>query len=117
MQLRKLLGLIALVSYAPVSASAELVTLVEAVELTPANIILPGSINGMMTYRGCSEECDKEYDRARLTAATTFTVNGQNVKFSEFRLSYAQVSNSHDHFALVSVDLKAGTVTNIRLAL
>ena len=117
MHVRKLFCLITLLGWSSINAQGELTTLVEAVELTPANMILPVSTNGAMTYRGCSDECDKSYERARLTAATTFSVNGRNVKFDEFRLAYQQVNSSHDAYALVSVDLKLGTVTDIKLDL
>ena len=78
-------------------------------------MILPGSTNGMMTYRGCSDDCDKDYKRARLTEATSFVVDGDSVKFEEFRLVYGQIRNSEDAYALVSVDLELGIVTNITL--
>ena len=100
----------------PAFADFELVTLVNAVETSPVNIILPATTNGMMTYRGCSAECDKEYERARLTDNTSFTVNGKAVKFDDFRVVYTEIKYLENSYALVSVDMKTGTVMSINLA-
>lgn len=116
MQIRKLFWLTALTCCAPALAEFELVTLINAVETSPANIILPATTNGMMTYRPCSEECDEEYERARLTESTSFSVEGKAVKFEDFRQVYAEIKNLEGSYALVSVDTKLGTVTNINLA-
>ncbi len=116
MPIRKSLLLLAMACCAPAFAEFQIVTLVNAVETSPSNIILPATTNGMMTYRGCSEECDKEYERARLTDSTSFTVNGKAVKFDDFRLVYAEVKQLENSYALVSVDTRTGTVTSINLA-
>ena len=96
-------------------ADRVIVTEVEAVELSPSNIILPGSVNGMMTYRPCAGECDVEYERARLTDATSFVVNGEAVKWEDFRVDFTTIRAGDDSYALVSVDLRTGTVTSIRI--
>lgn len=116
MKIRKSLLLAALACSAPALAEFTLETLVLAVETSPSNIILPATTNGMMTYRGCSGECDKKYARARLTDATRFTVEGKAVKFEDFRQVYLEIKNLDNSYALVSVDTKLGTVTNIDLA-
>ena len=116
MKIRKSLLLVALACSAPALADFTLETLVLAVESSPAHIILPASTNGMVTYRGCSDECDKKYERARLTESTSFTVAGKAVKFEDFRQFYLEIKNLENSYALVSVDLKLGTVTNIELA-
>jgi hypothetical protein len=100
----------------PALAEFEIVTLVNAVETSPVNIILPATTNGMMTYRGCSAECDKEYERARLTDGTSFTVEGKAVKYDDFRQVYTEIKNLENSYALVSVDMKTGTVMSINLA-
>jgi hypothetical protein len=116
MRKRLTLLALALAFSTPALSDFELVTLVNAVETLPANIILPASTNGMVTYRGCSSECDKEFERARLTDATAFTVDGKTVKFDEFRQVYAEIKHSDESYALVSVDTKLGVVTQIDLA-
>ena len=96
-------------------AAAQLVTLVKATELTPSNIIFPQTTNGMMTFKSCAEECDKEYERARLTADTQYTVNGRGVKFEDFKRDLANFRSSRDSYALVSVDTKTKTVVSIQI--
>lgn len=97
-------------------AEFEIVTLVRAVELSPSNMILPATTNGMMTYKPCAGECDDEYERARLTAETTFSVEGKSVKFDDFRVKFAAIRKEEDSYALLSVDTKTKTVTNVDIA-
>lgn len=117
MKLRKTLCLLTLLVCSTAYAEFELKTLISAVEASPGNIILPATTNGMVTYRGCSDECDKEYERARLTEGTSFTVDGAAMKFSEFLRIHASQKRSEEAYALVTVDLQLGTVTEITLAL
>lgn len=96
-------------------AAAELVTLVEAVEVSPSNIILPGSVNGMVSFRPCGGDCEAEYRRARLTPDTRFMVDGRAVKFSDFQVDFANVRTRKMSYALVSVDVKTRTITSIQI--
>jgi hypothetical protein len=116
MKIKTLLITVALACCPPVLAEFEMVTLVNAVELAPANIILPASGNGMVTYRPCAEKCDEKHERARLTADTSFTVEGKTVKYEEFRKVHAEIRSSADSYALISVDVARITVTSIDLA-
>ena len=119
MKLRKWISLaiIGLVLGQPAIAAFEIVTLVNAVETSPSNIILPSSTSGMVSFRPCDEECDAvEYRRARLTDATKFAVNGKAVKFEEFRKAFAAIRGTEDSYALVSYDTKSKTVTSIDVA-
>ncbi|MCH7636320.1 MAG: hypothetical protein IIA12_01445, partial [Proteobacteria bacterium] len=100
----------------PALADFEMVTLVKAMETSPANIILPASVNGMVSFRPCAEKCDEKYERARLTADTTFTVEGKTVKYEELRKVHAEIRNAADSYALISVDVARITVTSIDLA-
>ena len=65
-------------------AIAEFETLINAVETAPANIIIPASNNGMMTFRPCADECDRDYERVRVTPETKFSVDGARVKWEDF---------------------------------
>jgi len=96
--------------------SAPAFALIDAVEVTPDNIILPATINGMVTYRPCVGECDKDHKRARLTANTRFVVDGKAVKFDEFRRKHAALRRSEDSYALVSYDTETITVTTIEIS-
>lgn len=115
MRLRQIFWLVTLLFCSTAYADFELRTLVDAVEASPGNIILPATTNGMVTYRGCSDECEKEYERARLTGSTTFVVNGEAMKFADFRLIHANLQRAEGAYSLVMVDLKLGTVTNITI--
>ena len=115
MKKRTLFTALALLITQSAFADRVIVTEVEAVELSPSNIILPGSVNGMMTYRPCAGECEVEYERARLTETTSFVVNGAAVKWEDFRVDFTTMRSADDSYALVSVDLKTNTVTSIRI--
>ena len=116
MKIRKSLIILALAFCQPALAGYELVTLINAVETSPSNIIMPATVNGMMTYRPCADECDIDYERARLTASTTFTVEGRQVKFDEFTKVFNNIKKRESSYALVSVETKSRTVTSIDIA-
>lgn len=116
MRIRMFWAVIALLVSLPVTAELELVTLVRAVETSPATIILPASLNGTMTFKPCPGDCDGEYERARLTPTTAFSVEGKGVKFEDFRKAFDNIKRARDSYALVSVDTKASTVTSIDIA-
>ena len=115
MKTRTILTAVALFVTQSAFADRVIVTEVEAVELSPSNIILPGSVNGMMTYRPCAGDCEEEYERARLTETTTFAVNGEAVRWEDFRVDFMTMRTADDSYALVSVDLRTNTVTSIRI--
>lgn len=115
-RIRKALAIAALLFFQPALADYEIVTLINAVELAPSNIVLPASVNGMVSFKPCDDECDDDYQRARLTEATSFVVNGQRVKFEDFRKAFAAIRGDKDGYALVSYDTKAKTVTSIDVA-
>jgi len=89
--------------------------LIDAVELSPDNIILPATINGSMTFKPCVGECDAEHKRARLTAGTKFLVDGKAVKLDDFRRGLAALRRSDESYGLVSYDTETNTVTRIEI--
>ena len=97
-------------------ATAQIRTLVEAIELSPANMIMPGSLNGMVTFRPCADDCEEAFDRARLTPETQFFVDGSRVKFEDFNRGFAVIRQAKDGYALISVDTKTRTITSIKIA-
>jgi len=90
--------------------------LIDAVETSPGDMILPATINGTMTFKSCTGECDKEHKRARLTADTKFAVAGRAVKFDEFRREFSTIRLSDESYALVSYDTETNTVTKIDIS-
>lgn len=90
---------------------------VDAVELSPSNIILPATASGMMSFRDCdgSGSCDSPYVRVQLSPATTFTFNGEKMKFDEFRRLFASTRMSATSGALVNYNVKTNIVTNVEV--
>jgi len=80
----------------------QIVTVINAIETSPANIILPANTSGMMTFRPCAGTCEKDYKRVQLSAGTTFSVNGKAVKFDEFRRNFAIIKRAESSYALVT---------------
>jgi len=115
MKIKTLLIVTALACCPPVLAEFETVVLVNAVEASAGNVILPASANGMVTYRPCAEKCDKEYERARLTSNTSFIVQGKTVKYADFKTAHAEFKNVAESGAFISVDVARITVTSIEL--
>ncbi len=97
-------------------ADTETLVLVNAVETSPSNVILPASTNGMMSFRPCGKGCEREYERARITEGTRFVVDGKAVNFEDFRNAFAVIRGKDDSYALVSYDTKTKTVTSIDVA-
>ena len=115
MKIWKSLAIAALLFSQSAVAEKTLVTLVDAVETSPSTIILPASVNGMMTYKPCPDECGREFERARLTADTAFKVGGKRVKFEDFRIAFDRIKRDDDAFAGLSVDLQKKTVIEINI--
>tara|TARA_R110002049_G_scaffold60567_4_gene162521 strand:+ start:646 stop:996 length:351 start_codon:yes stop_codon:yes gene_type:complete len=111
---RKSIVLTSLLLLSPL-ATAQLLTLIDAIELAPANIILPGTQNGMVTYKPCVDECDEVHERARLTEDTEFYVDDTRVKYDAFKQGISVLKNNPDSYALISVDTKLKTITSIRI--
>ena len=113
MDLRKLILISALVISAP--ASSDVVTEIDAVEVTVSNISVPTTVTGRLMFKPCAGECDETYTIVRLTADTGFVVRGQSMSFVEFRQSLLSLGRGSDAYALVSYDTKSKIVTNIRI--
>ena len=116
MTIRKFLIAMVLLSSMPAIVQTQIVTLIDAIETSPTNIILPANTSGMMTFRPCAEECDKDYKRVRLSPETTFTVNGKTVKYDEFRRNFAIIKRAESSYALVSYEVDTNTVISIQFA-
>ena len=105
-----------LVISTPAMAQTQIVTVIDAIETSPANIILPANTSGMMTFRPCAVECEKDYKRVQLSAGTTFSVNGKAVKFDEFRRKFAIIKRAATSYALVTYEVKTNRLISIQLA-
>jgi hypothetical protein len=98
-----------------VSAAADIVTIVDAVETSVANVNVPTSINGRLTFKPCAEACDAEFISVRLTPATQFVVRGQQLNFADFRREFYKLPRYRIYYALVSYDTEKRTVTSVHL--
>jgi hypothetical protein len=107
---------LAMILVVSVPAMAQLVTLINAVETSPANIILPANTSGSMTFRPCADECDKDYKRVNLSPSTKFSVNGKAVKYDEFRRNFAIIKRAETSYALVTYEVETNTLISIELA-
>ncbi len=90
-----------------------------AVETLPDSIILPATVNGMVSFKAwCDDECNDQVHnkRARLTPRTKFRMDGKAVKFEEFRRGYAGMRSGEDSYALVSYDTETNTVLEIEIS-
>ncbi len=90
---------------------------VDAVELSPSNIILPATASGMMSFRDCdgTESCDAPYIRVQLAPETTFSFNGQRMRFDDFRRTFSTTRMSGTSYALVSYNVKTNIATNVEV--
>jgi hypothetical protein len=98
------------------SGFTQIETVIRAVEIAPSNIILPADNSGMMTFRPCDDDCDEDYIRVRLSAGTKFSVNGENVKFADFRRELVTIKRAARSYALVTYETETNTVTSIQIA-
>ncbi len=98
------------------TATAQGVIVIDAVEMSPGNIILPGTANGMMTFRPCAGACEEPYERVQVTPETQFTVNGKRVKYEDFRREFAVIKAHPKGYALVRYETKTRTLRNLDIA-
>ena len=111
--------LITLVLILSQAALAQIVTRVNAVETSPASLILPADTAGMMTFRACdgASDCDGiDYTRVQLTASTRFTVNGETVKYADFRRKFAVIRRAQRGYALVTYETATNQVKKLDIA-
>jgi hypothetical protein len=113
MDYRRIVSILALALC--VSATADIVTVIDAVETSAANVNVPTSLNGRLTFKPCAEACDEEFVSVRLTPETQFVVRGQQVNFADFRRAFYKVPRNRIYYALVSYDTENRTVTSVHL--
>jgi hypothetical protein len=114
MDLRKLIAVSILAASLP--ATADIVTVMNAVETTTSNINFPVSNNARLSFKPCAGTCTKEYVSVRLSPDTSFFVGSKAVVFDEFRKAFLNIRPGTDTYALVSYDTRTSTVTSVRIA-
>ncbi|MDH4049291.1 MAG: hypothetical protein OEW68_14935 [Gammaproteobacteria bacterium] len=114
MKLRNLIAVLMLAAGVP--ATADVVTVVDAVETTTSNINFPVSNNGRLLFKPCAGTCSANFVSARLTPETRFAINGAAVEFDDFRKQFLNIRPGTDTYALVSYDTRSNTVTSVQIA-
>ena len=95
---------------------AQLTTLIDAVEVSPAVISVPTSPNGRLSFKPCTERCDEDTITVRLTPETRYIVQGQAMDFAEFRREFFNRRSGTDGYALVSYDTEKNTATSVEVS-
>ena len=96
------------------SAGAEIVTLIDAVETSAASLSVPTASNGNLSFKPCADDCDKVI-RVRLTPQTRYVLNGVAMDFIEFRREFYKLRHESKDYALVSYNTEKNTVTSVRV--
>jgi len=96
------------------AATAEIVTLIDAVETSAANLSVPTSSSGNLSFKPCADNCD-QIMRARLTPETHYVLNGAAMDFIDFRREFYKLRRGSRDYALVSYDTQRNTVTSVRV--
>ncbi len=109
-----LLGL-AITLTGAVQAQFTFKTEIDAVEVAPANIILPSTASGMVSFRPCDGDCAEPYMRVQLSPTTRFSVDGEVLRFDDFRREFGLVRRSKTSYALINYDVRTNTATNIEV--
>ncbi len=112
MNLRQVI-LLAILSIS-MAATAEIVTLVDAVETSTANLSVPTASNGNLSFKPCADDCE-EILKLRLTAETSFVLNGVSMEFIDFRREFYKLRRASKDYALVSYDTQRNTVTSVQV--
>lgn len=93
-------------------AYADIRTEIDARELQPSNMTVPSSNNSRISFRAC-DACDLE--TVRLTPATQYLLNGEVLKFSEFRSAFLTIRRRSNGYALLSIDARSKTVNKVEM--
>ena len=112
MYIRKLLVLVLL--GLSLAAAADFRTITEAYEVDLSDLRLPGSENGTLTFKQCS---DCEAQTLRVTGKTRYVVNDRGVALSEFKNQLRRVRNRKTVAATVMHHLESNTITAISVNL
>ena len=115
MDYRRIVSILALALC--MSATADIVTVIDAVETSAANVNVPTSTNGQLSFKPCAEACDEEFISVRLTPATQFVVRGQQLNFADFRREFYKLRRGDDDYALVTYDTEKRLVTSVHLGI
>ncbi len=112
MHLRKLLVLVLLAL--SLAAAADFRTITEAYEVDLSNLRLPGSENGTLTFKQCS---DCETQTLRVTSKTRYVINDRDFALVEFKEQLKTVRKRKDQNVSVLHHLESNTIKAVKVRL
>ena len=96
-------------------AAAELGPVIsQAYEVELQHFVAPATINGATSFRECAS-CEQR--RIRVNANTAYLVDGERVRFADFRKAIAQAGTRDDVFVTVLHHLESDTVASIKASI
>lgn len=108
MDIKKLLAFALIGVGLATGAQGEVVS--QAYELTLSQFTAPTTTNSGIAFRECG---DCEIQRTRVTAATSYSVNGKQVRLDDFRLAVSQFRDREATSVTVLRHLESNTVLAI----
>ena len=110
MNIRTVVFALALGVSFPAAATFEIVS--KAHEVSLADLRLPASTSGTLTFKPC-EECD--YKTVRVSVETQYETNGQRLALEDFRRQMSSMRNRQDVSVTVLHHLESDTIKAIRV--
>ncbi len=110
MQLRQLLALVLL--GLSLAAAADFRTITEAYEVDLSDLRLPGSENGTLTFRQCS---DCEAQTLRVSGKTRYVLNDRDFALAEFKEQLKRVRNRMVQIVSLLHHLESNTIEAIKV--
>jgi len=94
------------------SAAADFRTITEAYEVDLRDLRLPGSENGTLTFKQCSD-CDAQ--TLRVTGKTRYLINDRDFSLAEFKEQLKRVTKRKDPNVAVLHHLESNTIEAIKV--
>ncbi len=110
MRIRKLLVLVLL--GLSLVAAADFKTITEAYEVDLSDLRLPGSENGTLTFKQCS---DCEVQILRVTGKTRYVINDRDFALAEFKEQLKHIRNRKDQNVSVLHHLESNTIKAVKV--
>ena len=114
--MRNLFVAVALTLTISLPVTAEIKTLVAAVEASTSVMTVPTVPSGRLAFQPCSSSCDAEQIFVRLTPTTRFVVQGQPTDFNGFRKEFFNRRRAAEGYALVTYDTQNDTATSVEIS-
>ncbi len=110
MHIRKLLVLVLL--GLSLAAAADFRTITEAYEVYLSDLRLPGSENGTLTFKQCSN-CEAQ--TLRVTSKTRYLINDRDFALADFKEQLKRVRKRNDQNVSVLHHLESNTIKAIKV--